>query len=212
MAITGLVLFGFVVGHLLGNLGVFLGQESFNAYAHFLKSTGAILWPTRIVLLISVIVHIIVAFQLRAINQEARPQGYKIKATVQANVASLYMFELGMILLVFIIVHLLHFTLGYLKPEYYHLVDSAGRHDAYSMLVYSFTHPQYALGYVIAMIALGFHLSHGLSSFIQTLGIFHVRRTPSIRSAGKIFGFLVAAGYSAIPLAVLSGLLKLSAS
>ena len=209
MAVSGICLFGFIVGHLIGNLGVFLGQDSFNAYAHFLKTTPAILWPTRIGLIILVVLHIVSAFQLRAINQKARKDSYVANSTVQASAASLYMLEGGIILLIFIIVHLLHFTVGVLLPENFSYTDSLGRHDVYKMLILGFQNGFYSVGYIIAMLCLGLHLSHGIQSFFQTLGFFHERYTECIKKLSCFLGWGIALCYIIIPLSVMIGFLTL---
>jgi succinate dehydrogenase / fumarate reductase cytochrome b subunit len=210
MALTGAALLLFVIAHLLGNLQVFIGPDAFNAYAATLKSLPELLWPARIGLLVIFVIHISVAFQLRSINRAARPVGYRAKNTIQAPASSLYMVETGIVILLFVILHLLHFTLGVLQPEYFHLLDSKGRHDVYSMLVHGFQNKAYAAGYIACMIMLGIHLSHAVSSFVQTLG-FPVAMDSWLRKYGRIIAYAIALGYISIPLGVQLGILRLTA-
>ncbi len=209
MAITGLLLLGFVVSHLLGNLQIFLGQDAFNAYAKFLKSIPEVLWPARIALLGFLVLHLAMAFQLRSTNKAARPVGYRHRSTIQATAASLYMVESGMVIFIFILIHLLQFTFIAFEPDLAHLVDPLGRHDVYSMVVHSFRNPYYAWSYVVAMLALGFHLSHGISSAIHTLGFTHGYLTPRLRAGGRALAYALALGYISIPVSVQLGLLRL---
>ena len=173
MALTGIALLGFVVLHLLGNLQIFLGAEAINAYAELLEENAKLIWPARIILLLIVITHIVFAFSLRKSNTQARPEKYQVQNTVQATAASLYMFETGMVILCFVIIHLLHFTFGVLQPQYHEILDSSGREDIYLMVVSGFKNIYYTLGYCLAMLALGFHLRHALASACRTLGFYH---------------------------------------
>lgn len=209
MAVTGLALLGFVVAHLLGNLQVFAGQEVFNAYAAFLKGLGPLLWLARIGLLAVLVAHIASALALWKLNAAARPERYKHENTVQASAASLYMMQSGTVIFIFVLIHLLHFTLGYLQPEHFSLVDAAGRHDVYSMLIHGFQNKVYVAVYVIAMCFLGLHLSHAISSMFQTLGIDGPRITPIVGCAAKLISVGIVLGYSVIPLAAVFGILKL---
>ena len=209
MALTGLALFLFVIGHLAGNLQVFLGQEVFNAYAAFLKGLGPMLWVLRGGLLLVFVLHVATAYSLSRVNAQARPEAYRSKNTVQASAASLYMLQSGTVILIFVIIHLLHFTLGVLQPEHFSLVDVEGRHDVYSMLIRGFENVPYAAGYIVAMCFLGLHLSHAIASLFQTLGINHPRYTSGLQKVSKALGILVALGYLAIPIAVLFGVLQL---
>lgn len=211
MAVTGLLLLGFVVAHLLGNLQLFLGQEAFNAYAHFLKTTPELLWPARIGLLAVFIIHVVYGVKLRAENRAARPVDYAYQATVQAPVASLYMLETGLVILVFVLLHLAHYTLGLLQPEFYHLVDAKGRHDVFAMAVHGFQTPTYSIFYILCMLGLGAHLSHAIGSAVQTLGGAHPRTREMAFKAGRVIGWGIALGYITIPVSVLLGIISLPA-
>jgi succinate dehydrogenase / fumarate reductase cytochrome b subunit len=209
MALTGFGLIGFVVAHLLGNLQVFAGQEVFNAYAAFLKSLGPMLWVARLGLLAIFFLHVATAISLWRTNSAARPESYRRESTVRASAESLYMMQSGTVVLIFVIIHLLHFTLGKLQPEFYHLTDAQGRHDVYSMLVHGFLNKGYVLVYVVAMTMLGFHLRHAMSSMFQTLGITGPRLTPVIQGAAKGLSLAIVLGYISIPLAVQAGFIVL---
>jgi succinate dehydrogenase / fumarate reductase, cytochrome b subunit len=208
MALTGVLLIGFVVAHLLGNLQIFMGPEPFNAYAAFLKSIPGPLWVARIGLLIVFLLHIITAFILRSQNRTARPVKYRRMGTRIASPASLYMLETGVVILIFVLIHLLHFTLGVLQPELYHVIDEEGRHDVYRMLVSGFQNGPYAVIYIVAMIALGYHLSHAFWSMFQTIGANAPGLDPVLRNAAKGLAIAVTLGYISIPLAVIAGILK----
>lgn len=209
MALTGLGLFGFVVAHLIGNLQVFLGPEVFNEYAAFLKGLGPLLWIMRGGLLLIFALHVITAFSLTRLNTKARPERYRSNDTVQASLASRYMMQSGMVLLIFVVIHLLHFTLGFLQPDIFNQSMRGGQHDVYMMLVTGFQVVPYSVGYIIGMCFLGLHLSHAISSLFQTLGFTHPRYTPGIKMAGKALGALIALGYISIPLGVLTGIITL---
>lgn len=208
MAVTGVLLIGFVIAHLLGNFQVFLGPEPFNAYAAFLKSIPGPLWVARIGLLVVFLLHIITAFQLRAKNKSARPVAYKNMKTRIADPASLYMIESGVVILLFVIIHLLHFTLGVLQPEFYDFVDEQGRHDVYRMLVLGFQNGPYSIFYIIAMIALGYHLSHAFWSMFQTIGANSPRLNQPLRMTAKGLAVFITLGYISIPLAVIIGIIS----
>lgn len=205
MALTGLGVLGFIVGHLAGNLQVFLGAEVFNSYAAFLKGLGAGLWVARIGLIVIFVLHVVTAIRLSRENSVARPERYRANSTVQATLASRYMLHSGMLILIFLIVHLLHFTLGVLEPQHFHYVDAQGNHDVFKMLVLGFKNTTYSTLYIVCMIALGFHISHAISSAAQTLGINHEKYTPIIHNTSAAIGFFIAVGYISIPVAVLMG-------
>ena len=209
MALTGVALIGFIVGHLLGNLQVFLGQDAFNAYAYFLKSKPALIWGSRAGLIVFLLAHIFTAIKLRLRNKGARKEGYRKDNTVQATAASRYMMQSGMVILIFIVIHLLHFTVGTLQPENYSLVDPQGRHDVYSMLVLGFQNVSYSVGYIVALLCLGAHLSHAIASFFQTLGLTSPAYEPMIKKGACGLSAALILGYIAIPVSVLLGLITL---
>lgn len=203
MAVTGVILFGFVVGHLAGNLQVFEGPEKINRYAAFLKSLPALLWGTRIILFVSVILHIWSSFQLWLLQREARPIGYVKKVNLNSTYASRTMQWSGPIILAFVIWHLLQFTIGAVHPG-----APFDEHNIYNNVVLGFQVWPVALFYIIAMGMLCYHLYHGLWSMFQSLGFCHPVYTPVLRALAKVVAILLAIGYVSIPVAVLAGLIK----
>jgi succinate dehydrogenase / fumarate reductase cytochrome b subunit len=201
MAVTGAILFLFVTGHLLGNLQVFLGPERINSYAAFLKGNLEVLWGTRIVLLVAVIAHIVTTVQLASRKSKARPVSYIKKKNEHSTFASRSMYVTGPMIAAFVIYHLLHFTIGTVHPQF-------SETDVYSNIVYGFEQWPVSLAYVVAMGLLCLHLTHGIYSMFQSLGMAHPRRTPKIKAAARIIGLVYFAGFSSIPIAALTGLLS----
>jgi succinate dehydrogenase / fumarate reductase, cytochrome b subunit len=200
MAVTGAILFLFVIGHLLGNLQVFDGPDRLNAYGRFLKNLGELLWIVRIVLLAAVGLHIVATVQLALRNQKARPVGYKVKKSVNSNYADRTMYWSGPIVLAFVIFHLLQFTAGYIHPESQFIEG-----DVYHNVVAGFQVWWVSAWYIFSMILLGFHLRHGLWSMFQSVGMNHPRHTPALQQAALWIAILITAGYISIPIAVLVG-------
>jgi succinate dehydrogenase / fumarate reductase, cytochrome b subunit len=203
MAVTGLLLVLFVVGHLLGNLQIFEGPEKINKYAVFLRSLPALLWTTRIVLLVAVILHIWSSFQLWLLQRKARPIGYIKKANINSTYASRTMQWSGPILLAFIIWHLLQFTFGTVHPG-----APFDEHNVYNNVVLGFQVWPVSLFYIIAMSMLCYHLYHGLWSVFQSLGFSHPFYTPILKALAKFVAIVLATGYVSIPAAVLAGFIK----
>lgn len=210
VAVTGLVLILFVIGHLLGNLQIFLGPEWINGYAEKLRQLGMLLWVIRGGLLIAVLLHIYYTIRLAIENRRARPERYKRKDTVKATFASRSMVLSGLILLAFIIYHILHFTVRSTDPRFNTLqLDPLNHYDIYSMMIYGFQNPLVSGFYLLSMFLLALHLSHGSSSFFQSLGLNNQKLTARLARGGRIFAWLLFLGYSSIPVAVLLGWVKL---
>ncbi len=209
MAISGLALVGFLIMHLLGNLQIFLGQDQMNTYAAFLKSTGELLWVARLGVLALVAAHIVTAIQLTLENRAARPVAYVHKDYVKASYASRTMAVSGVIVLVYMAYHLMHFTFLVAHPQYSHLTDAQGRHDVYSMVVLSFQQPLIAAAYIFAMFLLANHLSHGIASLFRSLGLAEGTFRKTLECWGPKLAWLIFLGYAAIPAAVFLGLVKL---
>jgi succinate dehydrogenase / fumarate reductase cytochrome b subunit len=201
MAVTGLILFGFVIGHMLGNLQVFIGANQMNDYAVMLKANAALLWGVRIVLLVTVILHIVAAVQLTLMNRRSRPEGYHYKDVIQADYASRTMRWSGVIIAVFVVYHLLHFTTGTVHPQF-------DGHDVYRNVIIGFSAWPVALFYIIAMVALAFHLWHGVWSMFQTLGLINPKSDKIIHRLAAIATLAVAIGFISVPTAVLAGLIS----
>jgi succinate dehydrogenase / fumarate reductase cytochrome b subunit len=206
MAVTGLLLFTFLVAHMAGNLLLFRGQEAMNAYAHYLKTSPVLLWSTRLGLLALFALHVGFAIHLKRMNLDARPDRYVRKDTVQASLASLTMMWTGALAAAFLLYHLLHFTVGVIQRDHYTLHDAAGRHDVYTMVVLGFRNPLVTASYVLAVLLLGLHLSHGLQSMFQSVGLRHRRFTPALGTAAPIVAAVLTVGFLAVPLSVLLGL------
>jgi succinate dehydrogenase / fumarate reductase cytochrome b subunit len=200
MAATGLVLYGFVVGHMLGNLQVFLGPEAINAYGEFLQHFlhGQGIWIARAVLLLSVALHIWAAVALTLANWSARPLGYREWQARESTYASRTMVWSGPLLLAFILYHLAHFTLGSAHPDFV-------RGDVFRNVVVGFQNPFASAFYILAMLALGLHMYHGFWSMLQTLGLSHPRWNRVRRGLSLLLAGAVVAGNISIPLAVLTG-------
>ena len=211
MALSGIVLVGFVFVHMAGNLQILMGQEKINAYAHALQSLPLpILWGSRLFLLLAVVVHAVTAYQLVKENRAARPNRNDIEKTQRAGIASLRMGLTGSILLAFIVFHLLHFTIRTIYPEYSEMMTTVGSpdtneiHDVYSMVLAGFQHTWISVFYVVAMFLLCGHLAHGVSSAFQSLGIRSENWRVKLELAAKAYAWLIFVGFSIVPLLVLA--------
>ena len=179
MAVSGCILFLFVVGHLIGNLQIYEGPEKLNNYAVLLRSMPALLWAVRIVLLAMVLLHICTSVLLAGRNIGARPVAYQKKTATGSSYASRTMYWSGPIILAFVIYHLLDFTFGKVNPHYQ-------PRNVYGNVVASFQVIPVAVFYIIAMLLLCLHLYHGLWSMFQSLGIAHPRYTPMLRGGAAV--------------------------
>lgn len=200
MGLTGLIWVGFVVGHMSGNLLVMQGREAINAYSHFLKSTGELLWLVRAVLASALVVHVVAAVQLTVQNRAARPVGYAQREPQVSTVASRTMRWGGALLLLFVILHILHFTTGTIRPA-----GSFSVADVYSNIVTSFRIWWVSAFYVISMIAVGLHLYHGVWSSVRSLGFAQRSTDPLRRKFALIVAVLVWFGFTIVPVAVIAG-------
>lgn len=210
MAVTGLGLFLFVLGHLAGNLQVFLGAEAINRYGHFLQSTPELIWPARIGMIAMVGIHIWSAILLSRENAAARPEGYGEQRLTGASLASRTMLHTGLVVLVFIIYHLLHYTaevrfLNGTGRDFSAFLDNEKRHDIFKMLVVGFNNPLVSGFYVLAIGLLCFHLSHGTSSLFQSLGLRNAAWRPVLDRGAQVVAVLIFLGYASIPTAILLG-------
>jgi succinate dehydrogenase / fumarate reductase, cytochrome b subunit len=203
MAVTGLVLFGFVVGHFVGNLTLYLGPEAINNYSRFLHGFlhGGGLWVARGGLLASAILHVWSATSLTLDSWAARPDHYRRWKAKDSTYASRTMRWGGVILFAFIVFHLLHLTLGTVHPAF-----RSG--DVYHNLVSGFQVWPVSVFYMVAMVLLGLHLDHGVWSMCQTLGLSHPRYKRWARAAARGFAVVIVAGNGSFPLAVLAGWIR----
>ena len=205
MAVSGLMLVGFLISHLLGNLLIFRGPDALNAYAAKLRHYGALLWVARGVLLAAVVVHIITSMKLAVENRRARPQAYQVYGVKETNLARRTMVASGLLVLAYIVYHLLQFTFGVTNPAISHAVDSLGRHDVYAMVVGSFRQIPIVLTYVLGLALVSLHLSHGVASAFQTLGLTNDRTLPLLVVCSRLFALALFIGYSSIPAAIWLG-------
>ena len=208
VAISAIGLVLFLITHLAGNLLIFLGADAMNNYAAVLKSSPAFLWTARVGLLFIFTLHILLAVQLRIENRRARPQAYAYQSTVRASLASRSMAFTGMLMLSYIVYHLLHFTLGQVHAQYYDVTDKLGRHDVYTMVVMSFQEPLIVAAYVAAIFFTFLHLSHGIPSLFQSLGLYSRLTVDKIEAVGKLLAVTLFVGYTSIPIAIYVGLVK----
>ena len=201
MAVTGAILFLFIIGHLAGNLQMFAGRERINAYAAFLKGTGELLWVARGTLLVAVALHIVASAQITIANWRARPVGYAFKRDIETTYAAKTMIISGPLILVYVIYHLMMFNFLVTGPGY-------SETDVYGNVVKAFQVPAIAGVYILAMLMLGMHLYHGIWSMLHTLGLSNPRYHKLRRIVAPAIGMLIAAGYISIPLAVLVGVVR----
>ena len=208
VALTGVALVGFVTGHMVGNLQIFLGQEAINKYAAFLKGLGEILWIIRFGLLAMIVAHIVFTIQLTRENRLARPVKYAVSGYRASTRASRTMIVSGLILLCFIVFHLLHYTAHRIDPSFATLHDAQGRHDVYRMMILGFKNKWASGFYVVGMFLLCQHLSHGIGSFPQTLGLNSKNLEGFWKKLAPVWAWGLFIGYVSIPVAVLAGYLK----
>jgi len=203
MGVTGLIGIGFVILHSLGNLLVFRGPAALNSYSHFLKSSGELLWGLRIVLIVALILHVTAAVQLTRRSRAARPIGYVKRDPQAATIASRTMRWGGALLLVFIVLHILHFTTGTIRPA-----GVFTHEDVYTNVVASFRIWWVALFYVVSMIALGLHIFHGAWSSVRSIGVSPESPEPLHHRISLALAILIWAAFTAVPVAVFSGLVR----
>ncbi len=201
MAVTGIILFGFVIGHMIGNLQLYLGAEQLNHYAELLQSNKAFLWSFRMVLLFCVGVHVLAAVQLWLRNRRSRPVKYRVFNPPAVDYAARTMVWSGPIVLLFILYHLGHFTVGCTHHDFI-------RGDVYHNVVSSFQIWWVAGFYILANLLLAIHLYHGLWSLFQTFGWDHPRFGSARRIIAIAFAMLIGAGNISMPLAVLTGVVR----
>jgi succinate dehydrogenase / fumarate reductase cytochrome b subunit len=211
MAVTGLLLVAFVIAHMLGNLQVFIGARKMNAYAAFLQSTGELLWIARLGLLAAVLLHILMAWQLTRIKQQARPIGYERREPQVSTIASRTMRWGGVLLLVFIVFHILHFTTGTVFPAASRpdaMYPQFSHTDVYGNVISAFRTPWVVAFYVVSMLFLMLHLFHGAWSSVRTLGLNAPSRHPLQRRVATVIALVVWLGFTAVPVGVFFGVIR----
>ncbi|MDZ4719965.1 MAG: succinate dehydrogenase cytochrome b subunit [Roseiflexaceae bacterium] len=217
MAITGIIGYGFVIGHMIGNLKVFLGATAFNEYAEFLRTVGepllparTLLWIIRIVLLAAVTLHVYSAIMLTRQAQVSRPVRYASQKKIQATFASLTLRWGGVAIFLFLIYHLLHFTFGVVHPDFRLESGASGltHPDAYHNVVTGFTNPLVVIVYLLALAALAMHMFHGVWSMFQTLGLNGQTTDKFFRGLAIASAVVLFLGFSSVPISVLAGFVK----
>ncbi len=210
MAVSGLLLVGFVIAHMLGNLQIFLGADALNSYAAIMQGNQGILWVARLGLLGAVGAHIWSAFKLTMAAKAARPVSYKKRSWFDERYAARTMRVGGVILLAFIVYHILHFTVGTVHGDFQHCADVNGVFTcyAYENVVGGFSNPLIGGFYVIAQVFLGLHLTHGVWSMTRTLGQGNPRFDDMARKAAAATGLIITIGNCSIPIAIMAGIVS----
>lgn len=208
MAVTGFVWFGYLVAHMAGNLKAFFGEDSFNSYAEHLRLIGVpflpetgFLWPFRAFIFVALVVHVWMAWETSRKSQAARTVAYRQKENINFNWASATMRWGGVLILVFIVYHILHLTVGWVHPDFVY-------GDAYGNLVRGLSNPVVAVFYIVSMAAVCAHLWHGLWSMLQTLGADHPKYESLRRPFATGMALLIFFGFISIPVAILAGLVS----
>jgi len=215
MAVSGLLLVLFLIGHLSGNFLMFLGPEHMNEYGHSLRNLlhGSAIWIARAGLLAFLVLHVTSAITLVRRNRAANSAKYVKVTSISSTLASRSMAITGLSIFIYIVYHLAHFTLGFVHSESYAaqpgwgytLADGTVVPDVYRMVVASFQEPLISVLYLMAMVLLGFHLYHAISSVFQTIGVTNKRFAPIIKTVGPLLGIGLVVGFSLVPLSVIIG-------
>jgi len=209
VGISGVLLIFFVLAHLAGNLTIYLGPygEGINVYAQALHANPVLLWMARGGLVVVFLTHIITTISLVIANRRARPQRYAVKARVQSTLYARTMALSGLVVLSFLIFHVLQFAAG--MSPHSHLYDLEGRHDVAAMIILSFHNPLVSGFYLLSLVLLGMHLSHGIASVFQTFGLNGRKSAGLIKHGGLIVAWTLMIGFASIPVASLTGYLKI---
>ncbi|MGH1348170.1 MAG: succinate dehydrogenase cytochrome b subunit [Nannocystales bacterium] len=207
MALTGLAMVGFVLGHMAGHLQVFAGRDAYNAYAKFLQGLGGLLWAARLGLLGAIALHVFAAMKLNARNSDARPQAYAVKTNKATTPYAISMLYSGYTILAFVGYHIAHFTLGAVHSpiETYGPADDV-IHDVFAKFVIDFQNPVIFLLYAAAMVGIAMHLSHAVSSVFRTLGVMRGKYREPLSKVGPAVGYVTAIGFLIPPAACLLGI------
>ncbi|MCX7879980.1 MAG: succinate dehydrogenase cytochrome b subunit [Ignavibacteria bacterium] len=216
MAVTGAILVLYLIIHTAGNLLIYFGRDTLNSYSAFLHSLGPILWIFRVVLIVSVVLHIITSIKLKFENWNAKPTGYALKHYLKARFSSRTMIWTGIMIFAFVLYHLLHFTFRVTNPQHYsaeffqmHNAVSTvilERFDVYKMVVLGFKNPLISLVYIVGVIIVGFHLDHAIQSMFQTLGFNEKHYFPTLQNLSTILSIIIVICLISIPISIMSGL------
>ncbi len=210
MAVTGFLLFLFLLGHLAGNLQVFIGPEAINRYGNFLQTNLELVWPVRVLLMIFLVLHIWSAITLSLANNAARPIGYAVYDPVASTYASRTMLLSGIIVFCFIVYHILHYTAEWqfvngTGQSFATFIDPKKQHDIFKMMVVGFSNGWVSAFYILGVGLLCFHLSHGLSSMFHSVGWKTEAYRPFLDKLAPIVAAIIWIGYISIPIAILLG-------
>jgi succinate dehydrogenase / fumarate reductase cytochrome b subunit len=201
MALTGIYLCIFLCGHLAGNLLLYVGRDAFNGYAATLHHTPLLMWGNRVAMIVCFPIHMLTAYRTAQLNMAARPEGYAFANNSPARMAAKTMILSGTVVLAFFLFHLAHFTWRTVGPQPGALTAS-GDYDAFTMVKMGFHQPLIAGFYVLAVLLLAAHLSHGIYSMFQHLGLWGKKWTPFLKTASLVVGYGLMAAFASLPLAV----------
>jgi succinate dehydrogenase / fumarate reductase cytochrome b subunit len=206
VALTGLMLLGFVTGHLVGNLQIFLAPEWINSYAKHLEDLGPLLWVIRLSMLGIIGLHIITTVQLVAENRRAKPVKYAVGGAQASSLASRTMILSGLVIVAFVAFHILHYTVRLQHPEWseetYKLANGHMVRDVHTMMVQGFSHPGVSIFYIVSVFLLASHLSHGIASVFQTFSLNNKKLQCLIKLVGQAYAWLLFVGYASIPASI----------
>jgi len=210
MSVSGLMMVLFVVVHLLGNTSIFGGPNGINTYAAKLHELGPLIWPYRFVMVVLFGVHVFFGIQLTLENSGAKQQTYEVSKNLSATFTGKSMIWTGLIIGAFLIYHLLQFTFQVTNPDIASVrnLDAFGRPDVFHMVVFSFQKAVVSSTYIVSLIALALHLTHGIQSSLQTLGLTNDMTFPLVVKSGKFVAVILFLGYVAIPVIIFIGVLK----
>lgn len=205
MALTGLLMLFFLLGHVLGNLLVFSGRFALNNYAHFLQ-TNPLLWGFRLMMLALIGLHIYLGIRAWLVNRHARPQPYAMDTSIQLSISSRWMLFSGLTILIFILFHIAHLTLGWIgDPAVFQARDANHMLDVYGRVVSGFQNTWISGFYMLFILLLGFHLQHATRSLFQTLGFHHENLQRILAVLAPLFNWFLVLSFLLIPIAVQSG-------
>lgn len=208
-AITGIILIGFISMHLLGNLSIFAGRHVLNNYAYILHENKILFILANLIIITSLITHVWISIQLTLINRQTKSLHYTNQKYLEASLSSRNMIITGIIIALFIIFHLYHFTGGNLYANEYNLIDDQGKKDVFLMLIQEFSYIPISIFYMFSITALGLHLNHAIFSFFQTLGLLKTEKIIiKMKKTSNLISFFIFFGYIIIPITILLKIIK----
>lgn len=208
VALTGIGWVLYLILHMVGNLQIFAGPDAINGWAANLRTMPGVLWTVRGLLVVGIVLHVFMAIRSTMKNRAARPTKYVKRRYLRSSPAARTMIYSGLIIFAFICYHLAQFTLHWTNPEYGHMHDILGRHDVYSMVVMGFSNYGIVALYIIAVALVCMHLTHGVPSFFQTLGLRHPKYTPLLNFLGIGLALVLFVGFTSVPVSVMAHWIK----